>query len=89
MDRTYDYDAVAAAVSAVREENARLCAEADEMRGALKESRRVCRRMRRECAEAQRKAARDAAYWRQLLVAAVGMAVALTSLLHSVILAVA
>ena len=88
MGEVHDFDAVMATVRAVRDENARLCAEADELRGALKESRRMCRRLRRESAEAQRKAARDVAYWRHLVMASVGLAVAVTCLVHSIILAV-
>ena len=87
MGEIHDFDAVMATVRAVRDENARLCAEADELRGALKESRRMCRRLRMESAEAQRRAARDVAWWRHLLIASVALAVAATCLMHSLILA--
>ena len=87
MGEMHDFDTVMATVRAVRDENARLCAELDTLRGALKESRRMCRRLRKESAEVQRMAARDVAWWRHLLIAAVAMAVAVTCLIHSLILA--
>lgn len=61
--------------------------EADVLRGRLEESRRTCRRLRRERDHYKIKAARDAAFWRHLLAAAVALAVALTCLLHSLIYA--
>lgn len=76
---------VRALIAATREENARLCAEVDELRGRLRESRRVCRNLRRESAEARARASRGEAYWRRLVTAAVCMAVALTCLAHSLL----
>ena len=87
--KVMNLDAAVAAAAVIREENARLCAEVDVLRGRLWESRRVCRQVRRECAEARARAARDEAYWHRLIAAAVAVSVALTCLLHSVILALA
>ena len=83
MDRIYRMDEMLAAAEAVRSENEALRAECERLRGRLMEAHREARRLRRAALRGQR----DGAYWRQLIAASVGMAVALTCLLHSMVFA--
>ena len=68
----------------LREDNAQLRAEADALRGRLRELRRINRRLYREAAKGRK----HASYWRQLIVLCTGVAVALTSLLYAVLMAI-
>ena len=77
------YEGIKTPWQALREDNARLNAEADALRGRLRELRRINRKLYREAAKGRR----HESYWRQLIVASVGMAVALTSLLFAVLIA--
>lgn len=81
MERIYNIEEIMAAVDALHGENAALQAEVEQLRGRLWEARRENRRLRKYALRGQR----DAAYWRQLVAASVGMAVALTCLLHSLV----
>jgi hypothetical protein len=75
---------VLAAVDEARGRIADLEAENDELRGRLRECRRLARAARRDCADAQAKANRDASYWRHLMFAVCGLTGALVCLLHTI-----
>ena len=87
MDRIYNLDAILAAAEAQREENEALRAEVEGLRGQLTEARRENRALRRGWARAEGRSARDLAFWRHLIAAAVGVSVALVCLLHSIVIA--
>lgn len=82
MDRVYNIDAIMAAADRLRDENEGLRVEVLELRGRLKESRLAARRLQNIVAEGRHREQ----YWRQLIVAAVGIAVALTSMLFTAII---
>ena len=79
-------DELMAAAEALSERNAMLERRVAALKGQLKEARRAARKAADVRARVQTKAAASAAYWRQLLFAAVGLTVAVTSLLHSLLL---
>lgn len=72
------------AVDEARARIADLEAENDALRGRLKECRRMARAARRDCADAQAKAARDTDYWKHLMIAVCGLTGALVCLLHTI-----
>ena len=78
----YNISEIMADAHAVAEENRRLRAEARVLEGRLKEARRENRAMGRQVARGR---AREE-NWRQALVAAAGMAMALTSLLYAALI---
>lgn len=82
----YHMDEVMAAVAEASDRCERYAARIQRQRGQIKELRRENRRLKRERDRACARAPLDAAYIRQLMVAVVGIAVALTCLLHSIVL---
>lgn len=83
MDRPYNLAGLMASVDAVKAENRRLYQENEQLRGRLKEARQQARRLQRRVETGRY----SAAYARKLAFAVAGLAVALTCLLHSLILA--
>ena len=83
MDRPYNLAGVMASIEAVKGENRRLYQENEQLRGRLKEARQQRRTLQRKVETGHY----SATYVRHLLIAAVGIAVALTSLLHSIVIA--
>lgn len=81
---TYNIGEIMADAHAVAEENRQLRAEALVLEGRLKEARRENRALGRQVARGR---AREE-NWRQALLASVGMAVALTSLLYAVLIVI-
>lgn len=86
-DGIYHIGTILDEIEAVQARSTRIERENVELQGRLREIRRENRALRRDCDRAVARAHDNAAYWRQFIVAAVGMAVALTCLLHSLILA--
>ncbi len=83
MDRPYNIAGVMASIEAVRRENRLLYQENEQLRGRLKEARVEARRLTKRIERSRY----SAEYVRHLLIASVGMAVALTCLLHSLVIA--
>lgn len=82
MDRPYNIAGVMASIEAVRRENRLLYQENEQLRGRLKEARVEARRLTKRIERSRY----SAEYVRHLLIAAVGVTVALTSLLHSIVI---
>ena len=76
------YSGVMASIEAVKGENRRLYQENEQLRGRLKEARQQARALQRKVETGRY----SATYVRHLLIAAVGIAVALTSLLHTIVI---
>lgn len=83
MDRPYNIAGVMASIEAVKQENRLLYQENEQLRGRLKEARVEARRLTKRIERSRY----SAEYVRHLLIASVGMAVALTCLLHSLVIA--
>ena len=83
MDRPYNIAGVMASIEAVKNENRLLYQENEQLRGRLKEARVEARRLTKRIERSRY----SAEYVRHLLIASVGMAVALTCLLHSLVIA--
>lgn len=83
MDRPYNLAGVMASIEAVKGENRRLYQQNEQLRGRLKEARQQARALQHKLETGRY----SATYVRHLLIAAVGIAVALTSLLHSIVIA--
>ena len=79
----YDTAAIFARVEAVRQANDRLIEENQRLRGQLDESRHTIRMLQRRIEDRSY----SAAFCRHMIVASVAVAVALTCLLHSIVLA--
>lgn len=84
--RIYHMDELLAAAEALTGRNVELERQRDELRGQLKEARRTARKAQAAGVRARTKSAAEGRYWKQLTFAAVGVAVAVTCLLHSLIL---
>lgn len=80
--QNFNINAFMAAMDQVKDENEVLRVEVMELRGRLMESRHAARRLGRIVAEGKQREE----YWHQLIVAAVGVAVALTSMLFTIII---
>lgn len=80
--QNFNIDAIMAAMDRVKDENEGLRVEVLELRGRLRESRRAARRLGRIVAEGRQREE----YWHQMIVAAVGIAVALTSMVFTFII---
>ncbi len=80
--QNFNIDAFMAAMDRVQDENEGLRTEVLELRGSLRESRRAARRLGRIVAEGRQREE----YWHQMIVAAVGIAVALTSMVFTFII---
>ena len=76
------YSGVMASIEAVKGENRRLYQQNEQLRGRLKEARQQARALQRKVETGSY----SATYVRHLLIAAVGVTVALTSLLHSIVI---
>jgi len=82
MDRAYNIEGVIAAIDSVKRVNRDLAQENEQLRGALAEARREARRLRHRLEHRPY----TAEYLRHIVAASVGIAVALTCLLHSIVI---
>lgn len=78
----YRFEEVLATVEAVKGENERLKAEAEALRGRLREARRANRRLYREASRGRQRLE----YCHQMMVAAGGLSVAVVSLIYAAII---
>ena len=84
--RALDIDGIMLAVDEARAEIEAMKDENAALRGRLRESRLEKRRLMGVCAAAQAKADRDAAYWRHMMLAVSGLAVAGVCLIHTLLI---